>query len=116
MLKINISPTYEQYAVVIEVVASRSDIELERTRSAFQLSSQPWCCIILVGSSISFFSLPNIVDSFGRRARRGRELRKSEQLGQSRESQIKADTKSVLIRRHGQRRMMTFYAIYCGNA
>lgn len=57
MLKINISPTCQQYAVVIEAMASRSDIELERTRSAFQLSSQPWCCIILVGSSISFFFL-----------------------------------------------------------
>lgn len=39
MLKINISPTCQQCAVVIEAVASHSDIELEGTRSAFQLSS-----------------------------------------------------------------------------
>lgn len=58
MLKINISPTCQQCAVVIEAVASHSDIELEGTRSAFQLSSQLWCCIILVGSSISFFFFP----------------------------------------------------------
>ncbi len=76
MLKINISPTCQQYVVVIEAVASRADIELEGTRSAFQLSSQPWCCIILVGSSISFFSsqtlLIHLGDGRGEGGSRGR--------------------------------------------
>lgn len=41
MLKINISPPCQQDGVVMEAVASPSDIELKETRSTFQLSSQP---------------------------------------------------------------------------